>query len=301
MFGEMGSSADTPTQPDHPTDRYVVAVSDDMAFRVMTARTTETVQAAIDAQEVTGQTAQRFAELLTGVILVRLTMAPQYRVQGILKGADDSGQIVADSHPEGWSRGLVRKAEGAERVRIGGNAILQVMRSMPNGSLHQGMVEVPEEGGLSASLMAYMAHSEQVISTIGVQCVLNGEGRVGASGGYLVQPLPDVPQNPLQVMTERLHHDFAELGPLLERYDASAERLSDELLYAMPHHRVDEQPLRFDCQCSDVRVMASLATLKREEIEQIIQDGERLDMTCEYCGAEYAVEPEQLRGLLETS
>jgi molecular chaperone Hsp33 len=281
-------------------DRYIAAVSEDRSFRVITTRTTDTAQGAIDAQEVSGPSAERFAELITATLLVRLTMAPQNRVQGILQGAGESGQIVADSHPGGWSRGLVRPAKAGEPVEIGGSAVLQMMRSLPSGELHRGIVEVPAEGGLSASLMAYMAHSEQVVSTAGVGCVMR-EGRVVASGGYIVQALPETNQGPLAVMTERLAHDFAELSPLLTRWDASPDTLLNELLYGMPHKRVDEQPLRFGCNCSQVRVMASLATLARAEIESMIEDSEPLDMTCEYCGSKYIVRPEELRGLVDSS
>src|SRR6266511_2418355 len=82
-----------------PADSVLRAMTDDGAFRVITARTTETVRGAIEAQGAAGETARTFGELITGAILYRETMAPQLRVQGVLKGSSGTGSLVADSHP----------------------------------------------------------------------------------------------------------------------------------------------------------------------------------------------------------
>lgn len=282
------------------SDRFVAAVADDLSFRVVTVRTTDTVQRAIEAQGAEGETARRFGELITGAVLVRVTMAPQLRVQGILQGAERSGQLVADSHPDGWCRGLVKLREGHGEVIVGSGSVLQMMRSLPNGSLHQGMVEVPEEGGIGAALMAYMQHSEQVLSALDVRCEMAGD-RVASAGGYIVQLLPEVPEGSLMVMTERLDRDFRELGPILRQMDGCPDSLLSELLYGIPHQTTEQAPVRFECHCSQVRVMTSLATLARGEIEDMVSDREPLHITCDYCGASYTVETEQLRGLLQTS
>jgi molecular chaperone Hsp33 len=310
-------------------DRVVRAITDDGAFRVIVARTTETVRGAVRAQGVGGRTAVHFGELLTGAVLLREAMAPGLRVQAILKGAGGKGSLVADSHPDGNSRGLVnfgvssraavhhevapaRAEPGAPEagsiarpaappeISLGRGALLQVMRSLPNGSLHQGVVEVPGGGGIPGALMQYMQDSEQIVSTIAVSALLGGPGEVEAAGGYLVQLLPEVERGPLMVMTERLT-DFSGLDEVLRRSDASPDALLDDLLYGMPFQRLSESRLGFGCPCSQVRVIASLATLPRADIEDLVKDGEVLEIRCDYCGKEYGVHPAQLRPLLTPS
>ena len=61
-------------------------------------------------------------------------------------------------------------------VTIGPGSLLQVLRTMPRGSIHQGVVEVPERAGISGALMAYMQESEQVASVISVCTQLDGDG-----------------------------------------------------------------------------------------------------------------------------
>jgi molecular chaperone Hsp33 len=290
------------------SDSVVRAITDDGAFRVITARTTETVRGAVAAQSARGATAKHFGELLTGAVLVREAMAPNLRVQGILKGASGKGSLVADSHPDGTSRGLVNFGAGGGAISVGKGALLQVMRTLPSGMLHQGVVEVPEPapdaargpraGGISGGLMAYMQDSEQVVSTIAVATVLEGDAVI-AAGGYIVQLLPEVERGPLLVMTERLA-DFESLEEVL-RSGASPDTLLDELLYGMPFTRLEESSLSFACRCSQVRVVSTLATLPRGDIEDLLRSGEVLEIRCDYCGKEYQVLPVQLRSLLTTS
>ncbi|WP_437548515.1 Hsp33 family molecular chaperone HslO [Sorangium sp. So ce367] len=285
-----------------PSDSVVRAITMDGAFRVITALTTETVRGAVAVQSATGVTAQRLGELITGAILVREAMAPNLRVQAIVKGAAGNGSLVADSHPDGTSRGLVNLGKGAtaeSAVEIGDGSLLQVMRTLPSGMLHQGVVEIPTEGGISAGLMTYMQESEQVVSMIAVATLI-GEDGVGASGGYLVQLLPEVERGPLMVMTERLK-DFERLDDVLAHEGASADVLLGELLYGMPFSRLEDSPLSFSCRCSELRVMATLASLPRSDIEEMVTDGKVLDIRCDYCGKDYQVSPSQLRSLLTTS
>src|SRR5260370_627700 len=93
-------------------DHAVMAVSNDGAFRVIVVRATETARGIVAAQRARGTTAEHLAHLVTGTLLVRLTMAPAYRVQGIVRGTDAKTLLVADSYPDGSTRGLV-KPEGA--------------------------------------------------------------------------------------------------------------------------------------------------------------------------------------------
>ncbi len=281
------------------TDSVLRAITDDGAFRVITAQTTSTVQNAVRAQGGRGATARYFGELLTGAVLFRETMAPALRVQGIMRGAGGSGSLIADSHPSGRTRGLIQMPEGRDELDLGKGAILQMMRSMPTGHLNQGFVQVPEEGGISRALMAYMQTSEQVDSMLAVETVMEGD-KVVAAGGYLVQLLPEVGRGPLMVMTERLR-DFESIRAQLESESYSPGWLLEQLLYGMPFTKLDHTAVGFECWCDEVRVMSSLATLRRSDIESLLADGEVLEISCDYCGREYRVHPAQLRGLLESS
>ena len=288
------------------TDRVVRSITDDGAFRVITAMTTETVRGAMAAQQAQGDIARRFGELITGAVLVREAMAPALRVQGILKGKRSKGSLVADSHPDGTSRGLVNFGSKNGELLLGDGVLLQVMRSLPGGTIHQGVIEVPGAasdpaggGVVSRAFMAYMQDSEQIVSTIAVATVIDGD-RVVAAGGYIVQLLPEIERGPLMIMTERLQA-FEALEEALTRPEANPDTLMDELLYGFPFTRLETSALSFACHCSQARVVESLATLPRSDIEDLVSSEEVLDITCDYCRKEFQIPPAQLRPLLTSN
>lgn len=281
------------------TDSVLRAITDDGAFRVIVARTTDTVQQVLDAQGAQGGTARHLGDLVTGSVLFRETMAPNLRVQGILKGANGSGSLVADSHPTGKTRGLVQLADGASEVAVGPGAIMQMMRTLPDGKINQGFVQVPEGGGISQAMMEYMQTSEQVVSMLAMGTLLEA-GRVTAAGGYLVQLLPEVGRGPLMVMTERLK-EFENIDAQLREPGFTPAALLEELLYMMPFTRLEESQVGFECWCNELRVVSAISTLPKPDIEHLLSGGEVLEIACEYCKREFRIPPARLQGLLDES
>jgi molecular chaperone Hsp33 len=281
------------------SDTVLRAITDDGAFRVITARTTDTVRGAVEVQGATGRVARAFGELLTGAILYRETMAPQLRVQGVLKGSGKTGSLVADSHPSGKTRGLVQIETGGE-LMLDGGAVIQLMRTLPSGRIAQGIVELPNGGGISQAFMEYMQTSEQVVSMIAVSTLVDDADRVVAAGGYMVQLLPEVGRGPLMVMTERLR-EFESIDDRIGEPDFSPQTLLDQLLYGMPFTRLDESPVGFECWCDELRVVSAIATLPKSDVEHLLAGGEVLEISCEYCKREYRIPPARLQGLLEES
>lgn len=272
-------------------------MTNDGGFRVMAGLTTETVRGAVAAQNAEGRIAELLAELVTGAILVRETMSPGQRVQVNLVGREGLGQIIADSLPNGTARGLLRISKRNTDLALGDGAMLKVMRSLPNGEVHRGIIEVPADATVSDMLTVYMKVSEQVDSMISVGCKMK-DGAVESAGGYVVQLLPELEPGQLMIMQERIK-DFREIRELLDGAASSPARLIEELLFRMEYTKLGESPLKFECGCSDVRVMTSLAALPRTDIAELVESGENIELSCDYCGATYTVGPEHLRGLLE--
>ncbi|PKN54441.1 MAG: heat-shock protein Hsp33 [Deltaproteobacteria bacterium HGW-Deltaproteobacteria-14] len=277
-----------------PSDRVLRAVTEDGSFRVISARTTEMVREGARIHGVTGPEARLFGELLTAAVLIRETMSPGHRVQVAIGGAE-GGSMVADSHPDdGLTRGLVSRGAQVERVRLGPSSLVKVVRTLARG-LHQSVVEAGSDG-VSGAMMSYLQASEQVTATLGVATVMDGD-RVVASGGYVVQLLPECQQGPLMVMTERLA-DFASLDDFVVRHDADAGSLLGELLFGFHHERLSDEPLVYGCICSAERALGAISTLGAEELHEAASAGEALELTCEYCNHLWSIPPEQIRTLL---
>lgn len=278
-------------------DRVIRAMTNDGAFRVIAAVTTQTVRGAVQAQQAKGSIAAHFGELLSGSILIREAMSPTLRVQGILK-IPGSGGMVADAHPDGKTRGIVGFS-GAAAAASGTQMLLEMMRTLQNGALQRGIVEVTfddKAGGIAGALMVYMQQSEQIVTNIAVSTLMDGD-EVVAAGGYMVELLPEVERGPLMVMTQRLE-DFPPLPELLRKESQLTTHLVEELLYGMPYTLLAESELSYGCQCSEVRVLSSLITLPKSEIASLLEDNRVLEIQCDYCHHEYAISPDQLRSFL---
>lgn len=273
-------------------------MTDEGSFRVIAADTTETVRGAVAVQHGTGDTARHFADLLTAAVLFRETMSPQLRVQTIVKGAGGQGSLVADADPSGRTRGLIQLPPGADSIDVGAGALLKVMRSLPGGRVQQGVVRVPDRR-ISDAFMVYMQRSEQSLALVGIGSVLQ-DGQVKRAGGYILQFLPGASRESLTSMIAR-ERSLRHLEDQLGDPSFSPARLLEVLLDGVPFTRLGTSEVRFDCWCSEVRVLSALTTLTREEIQQIVKANEVLSISCDYCGKGYPILPTQLLGLLRRS
>ncbi len=288
-------------EPPVTRDRVVRALADDDTFRVIVAVTTETARGAIAAQQATGATARHFAELLTGAVLVRETMSPHHRVQVVLKGAGGRGSLVADAHPDGMTRGLVKRPDGDDDVTFGPGNSLLVMRGGAQG-MYRSVTAPPEGGGVAEALMLYLQSSEEIISVIavGTHEAEDGDHAWIHCGGYVVQLLPGAARGPLMVMTERLAA-MPSVGELLANAGGNADELLAELLYLMPHAKLGDSNVHHGCLCDERAVLASLATLPREDLIELTIGDDVLEIACDYCTKDYAIRSTQLQGLLAPS
>ena len=283
------------------TDAVMRAMTNDGAFRIVATRTTDTARSVVEAQNLDGLIANDLADLVTAAVLYRETMAPTLRVQCIVRFQNDAGQLIADSHPEGWVRGLLQRGTGDAPPDIRKTrATLEMMRTLPNSELHRGVVEVPEGGNLSEAFMRYMQLSEQIVSMISLGSRVEGEAPT--AGGYVVQLLPEATEAEaaMETMTHRLE-DFVEIRDRLQNSDAAPSQLIEQIFEGMPFTWLQSSDIRFGCQCSEVRVMTTLSVLDRSEIQELVDEGEPLSIGCDYCGTSYTVEIAQLQGLLSAS
>jgi len=273
------------------------AITDDGAFRAIVIRSTETVREICKRQKVTGETARTLSDLITATVLFRETMSPGLRVQGIFRKTGVKDTLIADSSPGGLTRGLAQLRSGHPVTAEAGDH-LQMMRTLQNGSVNQGIVEVPEKAGITTGMMAYMRESEQVDTMLAVATIFE-DGEIKEAGGYLVQLLPEVGKGPLAVMAARLE-DFEDISRFLEA-GFSPDVLLEELLYGMNYTLTDVSSVNFECWCSESRLLGALATIDRGEIRAMIEEGKPLEIDCDYCGKEYRIQPNALLGLLQES
>lgn len=277
-------------------DRVLRAMTEDGAFRVLAARTTDTVREILAAQQVQGVTAEFLGDVVTAGVLIRETMAPGNRVQVIYSDVVGSA-LVCDARPEGRTRGLAQVAELADAFAPGPGGTLQVVRLMHGNKPHQGVVESGDQGDVAEAVMRYFHHSEQVTSMVAFATVLGDDGHLVEAGGFVVQLLPEVTEPPLKAMTERLEK-FGPLGPRLAATHGDVEALLAGLLEGEEHTLLADDPVEFHCGCDRSRAVAAAATLGEDDLRGLLEREEELGIDCDYCRTNYVVGPDDYRKLL---
>jgi molecular chaperone Hsp33 len=274
-------------------------MTEDGSFRVVTVDATESARAMIAAQRARGADALHLAELIVGTVLFRETMAPNLRAQCVLHGANNSGRIAIDAQPEGKTRALITHNKHKTEVEFGEGALLEIVRTLPQQRGFRGVIEVAPGATVTQALMQYMHASEQIVTMIAIAAPFDG-ARLTRALGYLVQLTPETKTEPLRVMTERLS-SFESIDERAKDPNETVHTLAATLLEGMPYQVTSEQPVTFHCPCSAERVLESIATLPRADIEELLSSEEPLTTTCDYCNATYEITTAQLRALLERS
>ncbi|MCB9868690.1 MAG: Hsp33 family molecular chaperone HslO [Planctomycetes bacterium] len=283
-----------PSDIEH-ADRVLRAMTGDSAFRIILADTTDTVGAVLAAQEVPIHSLVEVAEIVTSAVLIRETMAPGNRVQVVYLDPFDS-QLVGDAFPEGRTRGLARIQDDVLGVQPGDGGSYLVERALPSGGSHRGHLRTGPGESLVRSLQGYFLQSEQITSMVDLACVVR-DGAVAAAAGYVVQLLPELTEPPLMAMAERLRR-FGSLYDRVAESGADPQRLLAMLLDGAEYTVLSESPVSFHCPCNRDRVRSAAAALGREDLEGLLQRGEELAVSCDYCRERYMLGPEDYRVIL---
>lgn len=275
------------------TEQALRAMSDDGDFRILLARTTETARSILEAQRPSAELRGLLVDLVTASVLLRLTMSPDNRLQVILQN-ERAGSLVADSHPDGTTRGLVQSV-GDIPLSTGPETHLSVHRTMFSGEIHQGVVQTSSEQSLGDAVSGYLHRSEQITSVVELGHSFDGD-HLEFAGGYVVQIVPAdsaVDHTNLALMTARLQK-LASLPKLFESVDFDDQGVVDELFGPLDYQILGQDEFRAGCICSPDRVLQALATLSEKDRAELKGDGQTLEVDCEYCKTTHRIAAEDI-------
>lgn len=151
---------------------------------------------------------------------------------------------------------------------------------------YQGIV--PLEGAtLASALEGYMARSEQLETRM----LLFADAAF--AGGLLLQRIPERHEGDPDAWNRVVH-----LGSTLtadELRSLPAPMLLRRLFPQDDVRLFDGRMLRFACTCSPERVRGMLTSLGAAEVEQVLAEQGRIEVTCEFCGQRYEFGPAACR------
>lgn len=183
------------------------------------------------------------------------------------------------------------------KLDVGGALDLGVMSVIKDLGLKEPYVgqTVLQTGEIAEDLTYYFATSEQVPSAVGLGVLVDVDCSVKQAGGFIVQLMPFTPDD----VIDKLEKKISELKSVTEMLEEgnTPEQILEIVLGEFGLEITDTMPVAFRCDCSKERVSRALATLNRKDMDDLINDGEAIEVKCQFCNEAYNFTVEDLKAL----
>lgn len=234
---------------------------------------------------------------LSGAALLGSTLKHGQRLALKFEGNGPMQKLVAEADWDGSLRATVafpKIVADSVPAALGRAGFLTVTKDIGLKDPYSGMVQL-YTSEIGEDLAYYLTDSEQIPSAVGVSVSLTPDGRIAASGGFLIQSLPPADETAV----ERIMTRIRALPPLsaLLRDGKSPAGLLAELLEGTEYNLLESTDLRFRCGCSREKVEKALLALGKEELGHLVAEQGGARVTCEFCKQQYEFEQSHLERL----
>ena len=223
-------------------------------------------------------------------------MTLQIQGEGALKG------ITVTSYSDGFVKGfqnenIVILPPKNGKLYVGGAiypGFLRVIKDMGLKEPYVGTVDL-QTGEIAEDLTYYFAVSEQIPSSVGLGVLVNKDCTVNCAGGFIIQVMPMCPDNVLDKIEENLKSLPSVTDMMSE--GATPENMLERIFDGLDVDIKDKTETGFRCDCSKSRVERSLASLNKQDKEEIIKEGKPVEVRCQFCNKKYEFSIEDIKKL----
>jgi molecular chaperone Hsp33 len=251
---------------------------------------------------------------VAGLLLATLTKDEEQVTLQVI-GNGPLGSVTVDARSSGRVRGFVKRPGAvawdpglASLARIplgdaiGKQGVVNVTRDLGLAQHYSGQVAL-KSGEIDEEVEQYLNQSEQIDSLVRCETLLDGDGKVVAAAGILVQTLPqahgaavveflrDTVRGPTFTSVLKAAVDKGRVDPeALAR--AALGTPSDDL------QELDVREVSFFCPCTRERAESTLGMLRPNDLKEMILETNDAEVTCNFCGQKYhfsEIELERIR------
>ena len=193
---------------------------------------------------------------------------------------------------------VILPPNAAGKLNVGGaigNGVLSVIKDMGLKDPYVGQTEL-QTGEIAEDLTYYFAVSEQVPSSVGLGVLMNKDNTVRQAGGFIIQLMPFTDEKVIDALEKKL----SSVKSVTSMLDAgmTPEDILQELLGEFGVEITEKTETRFACNCSKERMEKALISIGRKDLEEMIKDGEPIEMNCHFCNSHYQFSVEELKKIL---
>ena len=288
-------------------DYIVRATAADNQIRAFAATTTQVVEIARQHHNTSPIATAALGRLLTAGAMMGSMMKNdtdmltlQIRGDGPIQGIT----VTADSHAN--VKGYVGNPDVVlppknGKLDVGGAVgigLLQVIKDMGLKEPYSGQT-ILVSSEIAEDLTYYFANSEQVPSSVGLGVLMEKNNTVRCAGGFIIQLMPFAEEKTISQLEENLKNVTSVTALLDQGY--TPEQLLETLLGNLGLEITDTVPTQFYCNCSKERVEQAVVSIRRKEIQEMIDDGEDIEVKCHFCNTAYRYTVDELKNIIKRS
>ena len=150
---------------------------------------------------------------------------------------------------------------------------------------------------IAEDLTYYFANSEQVPSSVGLGVLMNKDNTVHSAGGFIVQVMPFVTDEVVAKLEENINK-ISSVSKMLDN-GHTPEQMLEQILDGLDPEFNDTIPTQFHCNCSHDRIEKAIISIGQKDIQEMINDGEDIEVKCHFCNTSYKFSVEELKDILK--
>lgn len=303
-------------------NKALIAIDKSRSFRVYLAITTTMAEDARKAHETSPLATAALGRVLTGAGLMGLQLKNKKdKLTVQFKGDGPAGEILVTANGDGRVKGYISnpdvdlplKENG--KLDVGGavgTGTLTVIKDLGLREPYVGKIDLVS-GEIGEDLTAYFFLSEQQSSSVALGVRINTDYTVLSSGGMIIQMLPDAKQEAVDAL-ETMLADMMPISSLVEEAvrqsagkteEAVIDSLLERIFRSMPEEfsveRLEYRDIGWECDCSVERLEQVVISIGSKDLKDIIDEDEKAELICQFCGTKYQFDREHLEKLLNES
>ena len=283
-------------------DYMVRATAANAQIRAFAATTRDLAEYARKAHNLSPIAAAALGRLMTGTVmmgtmmdndqdLITVKMDGDGPLKGVLATADRLGNVKGYvTNPY-----VILEPNASGHLNVGGGigeGTLTVIRDMGLKEPYVGQVPL-YTGEVAEDLTYYFTKSEQTPSSVGLGVLVERENlSVMAAGGFIIQLLPFASEETITKLEENLTK-FTSVTDILKA-GKTPEDLLNIILDGFDVEITDKIDLNFYCNCDKDRVEKALMLIGRKELQELIDDGNPIELCCQFCNKKYVFKTSEL-------
>ena len=289
-------------------DRLIRLICEPLNLRAYTVTTMVAAREITSLHDTTPNATVALGRTITAAALLSAMLKPASDQSLLIKieGTGPVRELHAQADARGNIRGYVANPQPDLTDDIGA---LSFSRSIGAGFLTVrkdiGMKEpytsvIPLQAGEVAGDVAYyLTVSEQIPSAVIIGLTLSQEGAITSSGGILIQTFPDTPEHAIARVEENIASMSRSLGESL-REGVDITEILKGLFNNEAVTLLDSRPIRASCRCDRGTIRAMLASLHRDDLQEMIDKDGGAEVTCTFCARQYHFDRNELARIIKS-